>query len=359
MTILTLFILSFTGLSFFWSRFAARKLVFEFSADQTQLFPDDTVALRVRIHNHKILPVWLTLSPVFEHTFFENQTRNNRTICLLWFQQIEFTYHLTALKRGVFTINNPDMTAGDPFRFYPRQIKSQQGLEIMVFPRLIPIRPIPVPEQHFFGLPGSASPVQDPVYILGTREYQHSTPARMIHWKAGARLDKLREKVCEPSVQGKTMILLDVSGFSDGKTAPGFEQLLETAAALAFYYQNNGHRIGVLTNAVIKGSDHSMVHTDSGPQAIPRILELLSRIQPNTGEKTMADLFARHAASFWGVSAVLCCCNANDKSAAAAAQLCRQKRIPLKVVQSQPLENEEKAVFDISNRIIDMETICL
>ncbi len=67
--------------------------------------------------------------------------------------------------------------------------------------------------RELFGVPGVKSPVKDPVYILGTRDYQPSGPSRHIHWKASARHLKLQEKVFEPSEQEKVLLALEVGSF--------------------------------------------------------------------------------------------------------------------------------------------------
>ena len=77
----------------------------------------------------------------------------------------------------------------------------------------MPLGPLSLPRRDFFGVPGGESPVDDPVYILGTTDYQNGRPAKYIHWKASARHHRLQEKVFESTEQEKILLVVDVDQF--------------------------------------------------------------------------------------------------------------------------------------------------
>jgi len=59
--------------------------------------------------------------------------------------------------------------------------KGEEFHSLIVYPRLISIRPFPLPRLDFFGVPKAKHPVQDPIYILrATRDYQHGATGKII-----------------------------------------------------------------------------------------------------------------------------------------------------------------------------------
>lgn len=366
MSVLLLFIIFMNLFSYIWSKFVFLNLDVSFTTDKTHVFQGDNITIKLQVQNRKFLPVWVTSVPLFDETGFDTANLSNQTVCLLWFQQISFTHNVKAKKRGVFKIDYPNITASDLFGFYPRQRQISRPVEIIIFPRIAAIKPYLIPEQHFFGLPGTKSPVLDPVYILGAREYQYSTPAKMIHWKASARLDRLREKVCEPSVQGKTMVMVDVDHFKfnlvseseTGKNEIDFEHLLEAGAGLAVFFAKKGHRVGFLTNATIKGSDQYMVSCDTGSEAVSKTLELISRIEMKKRVQ-FNNLFLQHSGFLKGVSVALLCCDASNPSLVEFHNLCRLKKVRLKIIQSTPLKNDDGTVMMLSGNISEIGSVCL
>ena len=76
------------------------------------------------------------------------------------------------------------------------------------------LAPFNLPKRDFFGVPGGESPVNDPVYILGTSDYHYGRPSKYIHWKASARYQRLQEKVFDSSEQEKVLFLIDVGEFA-------------------------------------------------------------------------------------------------------------------------------------------------
>ena len=62
------------------------------------------------------------------------------------------------------------MKVGDIFGFFPREKRTAGDIHVIVYPKLVPLKPLSPPSRNFYGVPGGKSPVQDPIYILGTRK---------------------------------------------------------------------------------------------------------------------------------------------------------------------------------------------
>ena len=59
----------------------------------------------------------------------------------------------------------------------PQQLESPAAtaaaIDVIVYPRLVPLTPVRLPRRELFGIPGAKSPIEDPVYVYGTRRYQN------------------------------------------------------------------------------------------------------------------------------------------------------------------------------------------
>jgi uncharacterized protein (DUF58 family) len=168
--------------------------------------------------------------------------------------------------------------SGDLLGFFQNESVSSESLEIVVYPRIIPLTPFNLPKREFFGIPGGESPVDDPVYILGTSDYHYGRPARYIHWKASARHQRLQEKVFDSSVQEKILFLIDIDGFAKANAEESFEWGLEVIASFAMQFDRRGCAIGLLTNGVVKGALSSVAISRSSQQ-LSTVLETLARLR--------------------------------------------------------------------------------
>ena len=288
-----------------WSRYGLSGIRCSSTLNREKVFPDERLSLTVTAENAKFLPVWLQMTipvagplhPGSEGAAFAEESG------LLWYQKARFDWDLVAQRRGVHQVGPPHIEAADIFGFFPRQREEQESLNVIVYPRLVPLRPMSLPRRDLFGIPGSKSPVQDPVYILGTRDYQQWRPARYIHWKASARHNRLQEKIFEPSEQEKVLLAVEVSPFSKNNAEQGFEHTLEVVASLAVRLDQHGFSVGLLSNGAVDGEGLTIIPIARNPGQLPAILEALARLRM----EVKWDLIAMLRGSFelpWGLSCV-------------------------------------------------------
>jgi len=274
-----------------WSILSIRGMKCRSFVDRERLFPDETVNLKIRIENNKLLPVFIKIRLLIDD--FLQADGSNITIKeesgLLWHQGITFHRELIAQKRGIYQIGSPSLTTGDFFGLFPRDKKEDQSLDVIVYPRLIPIKPFPLLKRIIFGKPGATSPVRDPVYILGTRDYQPFSPARYIHWKASARHNRLQEKIFEPAEQDKIMLVLDVDQFYENEAYDEFERAIEVLASLAAELESQNYATGFITNCGQQGERTDITFVVRNPGHLPALLEILAKILIQPSEK-MADV---------------------------------------------------------------------
>jgi len=354
MTVMILLILGLIGLTKLWSRHGFSDLVVESKPDKTRVFPGERIRVEILAQNNKVLPVWLEAGVVTDGTELVSETEVLETCFLLWFQETQFTFDLTALKRGCFNMGQAHITVSDLFRFFPRERVRTDTTDIIVFPKVFPILPFSLPEHGFFGVPGARSPVKDPIYILGTRDYQSFTPVRHIHWKASARQAKLKEKICEPSVQEKILIVVDVDLFSFHDAGDDFERMLEAVASMAVYFEDRGNSVGFMTNAAIKGDKPGFIPLRRNFETLSQILETLSRMEMKP-EKRLSEVFAQHISVLWGINCIFCS-HSMDASIMEMKDFYAGKRIPVKYFVSRVSDMEDDT-GGISNLAQPVESI--
>ncbi len=328
LTLLALFVLGITISARLWSRFSLKGIRYSSRIDKQKLFPGESLVLQVSAENAKLLPVWMQMSvPLVDTLALASEATHFAKDCwLLSYQQARFNWRIVARRRGVYRVGSAHMQVGDLFGFFPRAKQAAGDMDVIVYPRLVPLKPISLPRRDIFGVPGAKSPVQDPIYILGTRDYQQWAPARHIHWKASARHNRLQEKVFEPSEQEKILLAVEVSQFEENHATESFERSLEIAGSLAVQSHQRGYALGLITNGLVEGGP-SILPMGRGPQQLSAILEILARLKMRaTGDLT--GRLHRMPQVSWGVSCVYFSYTQDDGSRA-TAQYFSHKGIPM------------------------------
>ena len=353
LTILALLVLGIAIGTNLWSRLGLSGISCASMVDKFRLFPGESLTLQVSAKNAKFLPVWLQMSMHVDGALDPTSGEISLTgdCWLLWYQQAHFNWGLVARRRGVYRVGSAHMKVGDLLGFFPREKRAEGDIQVIVYPRLVPLKPLSLPSRDFFGIPGAKSPVQDPIYILGTRDYQHGRPARHIHWKASARHSRLQEKVFEPSEQKKVLLAVEVSQFEKANASENFERTLEVVGSLAVRSYQRGYALGLVTNGVVEGGP-PFLSIGRSPQKLPAILETLARLKMRT-DGSLLETLSRILALSWGVSCVHFSYEPGE-DIGATAQYFLQRRIPTLFVVC-----ASRSQWETDGRSLGGKTYCL
>ena len=352
LTLLSVLVLTIFAGAYLCSRIGFSGLAFSAQTDRQRLFPGETLVLTLGVENRKFFPVWLqarvwlgTARPAF------SAAADLAGSCgLLWHQSASFSWQITALRRGCHRLGPPVIEAADIFGFYPRQ-RQQAPLDIIVYPRLVPLKPLPLSKRALFGMAGTRSPVQDPVYILGTRDYRFGRPARYIHWKASARHNRLQEKIFDPSEHQKVLLALDLKGFATRSDAQALEETLEIVASLAVELDRQKCVFGFISNAQIEGEHSPWLPLAGHRRQLPDLLELLARVKMAARSDLNAMLLDSRPLP-WGTSAVVFSLAA-DQTALAVESYFDARRIPtLLVVSTLAQQDSQKEALPFKSQIL-------
>ena len=357
LTVLTLLVLGLTIGAKTWSRLSLSGIRCSSKVNKNRLFPGESLLLHVNAENAKFLPVWLQMNVAVDDALEPSSGERGFTSeCgLLWYQQAHFTWELVARRRGVHHVESAHMKVGDPFGFFPREKTTEGDIPVIVYPRLIPLKRLSLVRRDFFGIPGAKSPVQDPIYILGTRDYQHWRPARHIHWKASARHNRLQEKVFEPSEQEKVLLAVDVSPFERDKQSESFERTLEVVGSLAVQSHERGCAVGFVTNGLVEGGA-SLLPTGRSPQHLSSLLEILARLKMKT-HGSLANALYQAPETSWGASCVHFSYE-QDGDTAATARYFRHKGIPTLYVVCSSQASWERDAGELGGPVCSLDEIC-
>jgi uncharacterized protein (DUF58 family) len=299
--ILSLLVFTMAGGLKLWTRFSSTGLRCTLALERNRVFAGDTLVLKAHAENGKFLPVSLEVEVPLNGSYraVPGEMPLTGQESLLWHQMTDFQWEFDAETRGVRKIGPLRILSGDIFGFFQKEREAGEILEAVVYPRLVPLGPLSLPRRDFFGVPGGESPVDDPVYILGTTDYQNGRPAKYIHWKASARHHRLQEKVFESTEQEKILLVVDVDQFVKAAAKDAFERILEVVASVTVRLDRQGCAVGLLTNGITKGIS-PVVSISRSPQQLSDILEALARLKMEPGE-ALVDMLRRVEIP-WGTS---------------------------------------------------------
>jgi uncharacterized protein (DUF58 family) len=265
-----------------WSSVSLSRITCTFRVDKQRVFPGETLSLQTIVENAKFLPIWIRMRWPSKDALVaidSDEGPSWQGTGLLWHQRVQFNQKLTAIRRGLHHVGPPYIQSSDLFGFFKKEKKLADTVCVIVYPRLVAVKTVSLPKRDLFGTFGAKSPVKDPVYILGTRDYQPSGPSRHIHWKASARHLRLQEKLFEPSAQGKILIALEVGMYEKNKAEDAFEHTLEIIASLSVRLNDMGLAVGFITNGASPGGNFSAIAPGRNPRQLTDILEALARLQ--------------------------------------------------------------------------------
>ncbi|MGD2272934.1 MAG: hypothetical protein PVI06_21230, partial [Desulfobacterales bacterium] len=165
LTLFTIIILVMGVASYLWSRASLNHVQCKIALNRTRLFPGERLQIDIRALNSKLLPLLLKIDLFAPKAIVGSDTGQwvSAETGLLWHQQYVFSREFFPHQRGVYDLGPPMLRGGDLFGFFFRNKEIKDRFEILVYPRIVNIRPITISKKEFYGIPGTKSPVEDPV----------------------------------------------------------------------------------------------------------------------------------------------------------------------------------------------------
>src|ERR1051326_2088532 len=295
-----------------WYRLCFVDLVYRRQLGERRVFFGETVTLRLSVENRKVLPLpWLEVEDEFPEFLtlhggkLEPHYKAHRKILaaglsLFWFQRVSRRYHIQCVARGVFTLGPVRLRSGDPFGFLSREQRVMELDTLLVYPPMLPIERFGLPSRHPFGERAARRRLlEDPLHVVGARDWLPGDDLRRVHWKATARALTLQSKVYEPTTTWTLGLFLNVNSYPNpalGVNPDLFDLTLAAAASVAAWCVEQGYAVGLYSNgvqAMTEVDEGSSEHDKEGyvtgrvhlppssrPEQLPHVLEALARLVP-------------------------------------------------------------------------------
>ena len=252
-----------------WARYCLHGVSYRRHFSARRLFFGDDMEMRIEVVNAKPIPLaWFRaddeIPAVLTDEAASGATGRRRLVNVLslrWYELVTRRYQMHGGQRGVWRFGPAQLRSGDLFGFDIRRAAMERNDYILVYPKVVPIVELGLPARHPFGEEKSNLRIfEDPMRLMGAREYSSGDSFRFVHWKATARRQALQTKVFEPSSTRPVAIFLNVSThefYNEGQDWELMEYAICAAASVGKYVWENGYAVGLYANAWLAHVDQA------------------------------------------------------------------------------------------------------
>jgi uncharacterized protein (DUF58 family) len=276
-----------------WARHCLAGVTYRRRFGSTHVFFGEETDLFLEAVNAKPLPLaWLRMSDEFPadvdllsgtltRTIDPHRRFLINTVSLRWYEKVTRRYRLRGNRRGVWRFGPASLTSGDIFGLSTKRQLFQETDTLLVYPKMVELAALGLPTLHPFGESNTPQRlVDDPLRMVGARDYLPGDSFRNIHWKASAHRRALQTKLFEPSGSRPLAIFLNI------RTSPFIavdRDLLElaivVAASVARWGWEEGHAVGLYANSILQPSRERLrLHPATHPDRLNWILDALARV---------------------------------------------------------------------------------
>ncbi len=266
-------------LSWVWTRYSLRSLIFRRSATGGRVQVGETFDERLMLDNTSSVPkLWVQIvdgSTLPGH-------RAGYVASLGGRKRMSWRARTVCKQRGRFQLGPVSATSGDPFGMFRRERTLTGQREILILPRILPITQFLL---FTGGLPGrgrvSRRAWQTTTNATTIREYVSGDSLNRIHWRSSAHYNKLMVKEFDLDPAMDAWIFLDLH--TDQQAGRGEESTVEygvtIAGSIATYLLHQDLSLGMIIN----GQKREYLSLDRGNRQIERVLELLAVVEEGDG----------------------------------------------------------------------------
>lgn len=255
-----------------WANFCLDNVSYQRVLSQQRALFGEEITLSITVENAKLLPLpWLEVEDAIPYSLtVQGQQRlptnliGNKMVleCLFsprWYERVTRRYTIRCHTRGIHTFGPVKLRSGDIFGFISRDTEIDNKQYILVYPLVVPLSRFSLPARHPFG--DQRAPrrlLEDPMRVVGVREYAYGDSMRRVNWKATARTLQLQSKVYEASTTYTLALFLNVATRIDKHYGihPELQELaICVAASVTDWAINEGYAVGLFANTVMTAPD--------------------------------------------------------------------------------------------------------
>lgn len=287
----------------------------ELSADR--LSAGQTLEIRITLKRSGWWPhFWVRIRDDLPERWLHDEHDAERVLLPLWQKNRSFVYEIRNLQRGVYRIGETTVGTGDVLGLVRRERHYQRTNEVLVYPRVVPVRGWSGYHPEELGLrQPTRRRVEESTTVLGVRDYIPGDRLSRIHWPASARRGELQTKEFELHVTSELLFIVDAAR-SSFQTGPRdrFELEMTIAASLMKHAFDLKRQFAM----TMHGSRVVSLPAGSTQALLFRALQELAMAVPD-GRTDFASSFARIAQeAAQGTTLVVMSPTVSRESAAAA-----------------------------------------
>ncbi|HEX4205832.1 MAG TPA: DUF58 domain-containing protein [Ktedonobacteraceae bacterium] len=300
-----------------WSHYCLHSLRYRRRLSEQRANFGEQVTFTLSIENAKLLPLpWLEVHERVPQTLVvsdgKSTTGSGTLLKLLfsvrWYERVSRRYTVACTARGVHTFGPTEVFSGDAFGFVKRQMRLDARDYLLVYPLVAPLTSFGLPARHPFGdrtVPRHL--LEDPLRIVGVRDYTYGDSLRRVNWKATARTLQLQSNIYESTTTYTLVLFLNIASMLDMHYGfrPDFQELqVCVAASMASWAIEQDYAVGLHANTYMSIPDENetpdaqgtasslqerlraqmsrrriSIPATSNPNQLARILDTLARIQ--------------------------------------------------------------------------------
>lgn len=261
--------------------------------ENNRIMEGESFKITIVIENNKYLPIpFLAISEKIPYGITysgetldfkgENSLWHIGKYSIKWFERRRRTYTLIGINRGAYIIKDMKITIGDVFGFSTDTKEVQDFIEVLVYPRLIPIKKYIFDTTNFNGDNTVMRWIhKDPLYIKGIREYNVEDRMKDIHWKSSLKMNKLMVKDYDYTSERQLILILNIQCHKDHWSnikSDIIEDGIRITGSLAHKAIKEGIPTGAWTNGrIISYSDNLPGEVSPEINSFKKIMELCAR----------------------------------------------------------------------------------
>ena len=324
------------AVSWIWQRYCLVGLGYRRSLGQQRAVFGEEVSLTLEIVNDKPLPLaWLEIEDTVPGVGLRlapahvgpSHIPGRRLLGILlsvrWYERVRRHYRVTCQARGLHAFGPATLRTGDVFGLAAQEIEIPGEDYLLVYPKIVSLERLRLPARNPFGdFPLRRQWLfEDPMRMVGVRDYRPGDSPRRLHWKATARApgQALQVKQFEPTTTQRVHVLLNISTGGPNWSWQGYdpevlEAVITTAASVANWATERGFLVGLAANAkLFRSSAAVRIPPSRDPRQMMYVLEALARLVPlpTMGADMLVDLEGRELA--YGTTVVMVTAFANQE----------------------------------------------
>ena len=293
--VLAVLLLVIIPVAWVWNRIALWRVSYDRELSEHRVFVGETVDLRVRVSNRKILPLaWVKIDDRFPdvlapqgHTLAPSHIPLTGILAhraaLNAFERARWNYRIDCKQRGYYTLGPARIKAGDLFGLFEREWLSPRTDRLIVYPRVSAMQDWNLPPKDPLGEVKARQLIfDDATRPRGVRDYHPDDAPKHIHWRATARRGELQVKVYDPTLAYQWVLFVNVATFEHtwrGTDPALLERVISLAASIAYFGAEHKYSIGLIANGTWPESDQRLkILPSRNPDHLRHILEAFAAI---------------------------------------------------------------------------------